>query len=266
MTRTTASYISTYKRFWEIDVVRTVAIIIMITFHALYILNYLGIDIHNTGFPGSYHGFWWWIARVNTGIFIFLAGVSLTISQARKSRRMSSFMLRGLRIFAWGMVITLITWLILNREYVRFGILHFFGIAFILGPFFLRFRFINLVLGAALLAIGIYLVEQRIFVDFPWLLWLMPYNFRTLDYWPLLPWFGFFLVGMFGGKVLYPQGSRRFHIPEFSNPVTSALTLPGRHPLVMYIAQWPVLIGVLFALYPDKILPYIKEALSYLPF
>lgn len=259
MTRTTADYISTHKRFWEIDLLRTVAIIIMITYHALFLLNYLGIQ--NTGVPGPYHGFWWWIARVNTGIFIFLAGVSLTISQARSSKRMSSFMLRGLKLFAWGMAITLITRLILDTAYVRFGILHFFGIAFILGPFFLRFRFINLVLGAALLAAGIYLVEQRIFVDFPWLLWLMPYDFGTLDYWPLLPWFGLFLVGMFGGKVLYPQGNRRFNIHEFSNPVTSALTLPGRHPLVLYIAQWPVLIGVLFALYPDKLLSLLPPVL-----
>jgi uncharacterized membrane protein len=257
MTRTTYSYLSTHKRFWEIDVVRTVAIIIMIVFDVLYVLNYLGIQ--NTGVPGPYHGFWWWIARVNASVFIFLAGVSLTISEARSSKRMSSFMLRGLKIFGWGMVITLLTWIIAPNEYVIFGILHFFGIAFILAPFFLRFRFINLVLGAALLAAGIYLLEQKVFVDFPWLLWLglMPHGFRTIDYFPLLPWFGLFLVGMFGGKILYPQGNRRFNVPEFSNPVTSALTLPGRHPLVMYIAHWPILIGVIFALYPDKILPYL---------
>ncbi len=255
MTRTTAGYISTHKRFWEIDVVRTVAIIIMIIFDVLYVLNYLGIQ--NTGVPGPYYGSWWWIARVNASVFIFLAGVSLTISQARSSKRMSSFMLRGLRIFAWGMAITLLTWIIAPDAYVIFGILHFFGIAFILAPFFLRFRFINLILGIALLALGFYLQGQRGFVDFPWLLWLMPYRFGTLDYWPLLPWFGLLLVGMFGGKMLYPQGSRRFNIPEFSNPVTSALTLPGRHPLVMYIAHWPILIGVIFALYPDRVLPYL---------
>jgi len=255
MTRTTDGYISTHKRFWEIDVVRTVAIIIMIVFDVLYVLNYLGIQ--NTGVPGPYHGFWWWISIVNVCVFTILAGVSLTISQARTSRKMSSFMLRGLRIFGWGMVITLLTWLIAPDEYIRFGILHFFGIVFILAPFFLRFRFINLILGAALLAAGIYLLEQGIFVDFPWLLWLMPYGFRTMDYWPLVPWFGLFLVGMFGGKMLYPQGNRRFNIPEFSNPVASALTLPGRHPLVMYIAHWPILIGIMFALFPDKILPYL---------
>jgi uncharacterized membrane protein len=255
MTRTTAGYISTHKRFWEIDLARTVAIIIMIAFDVLYVLNYL--DIQNTSVPGPYKGFWWWVSIVNASVFIFLAGISLTISQARASKKMSSFMLRGLKIFGWGMVITLLTWLIAPDEYVRFGILHFFGIAFILAPFFSRFRFINLILGAALLAAGIYLLEQRVFVDFPWLLWLMPYGFSTMDYWPLLPWFGLFLVGMFGGKMLYPQGNRRFNIPEFSNPVTSALTLPGRHPLVMYIAHWPILIGIIFALYPDKILPYL---------
>jgi uncharacterized membrane protein len=228
----------------------------MIAFDVLYVLNYLGIQ--NTGVPGPYYGFWWWIARVNASVFIFLAGVSLTISQARASRKMSSFMLRGLKIFGWGMAITLLTWLIAPDEYVRFGILHFFGIAFILAPFFSRFRFINLMLGAALLAAGIYLLEQGVFVDFPWLLWLglMPHGFRTIDYFPLLPWFGLFLVGMFGGKMLYPQGNRRFNIPKFSNPVISALTLPGRHPLVVYLAQWPIVIGVLLALYPAKVLPY----------
>ena len=253
MRRTTYGYISTHKRFWEIDLLRTVAIVMMITFHTLYLLQYF--YIHNTGVPGMPYGFWWWFPRVTGGTFIFVAGVSLTITYSR-SKRISGFMLRGLKILAWGMAITLITWLISREGYVRFGILHFFGIAFILAPFFLRFRFINLILGAALMAIGIYLQVQGIYFDFPWLLWLglMPHGFWTLDYFPLLPWFGLFLVGMVFGKILYPQGNRRFNIHEFSNPVTSALTLPGRHPLVIYLAQWPIVIGVL---YPDKVLPHL---------
>jgi len=255
MAHATYGYTSTHNRFWEIDLLRAIAIVMMITFHALYLLNYF--DIHNTGVPGVPYGFWWWFPRVTGGTFIFVAGVSLTITYSR-SKRISGFMLRGLKIFAWGMGITLITWLISREGYVRFGILHFFGIAFILAPFFLRFRFINLILGATLMAIGIYLQEQRVFVDFPWLLWLglMPRDFWTMDCWPLLPWFGLFLVGMFCGKLLYPQGNRRFNIHEFNDPVTSALTLPGRHPLVIYLAQWPIVIGALLLLFPDKVLPY----------
>ncbi len=254
MARTTYGYTSTHNRFWEIDLLRTVAIVMMITFHTLYLLNYL--DIHNTGVPGMPYGFWWWFPKATGGTFIFLAGLSLTITSSRV-KRMSGFMLRGLKIFGWGMAITLITWLMSREGYVRFGILHFFGIAFILAPFFTRFRFLNLILGAALLAIGIYLREQ-IFVDFPWLLWLglMPHGFLTMDYWPLLPWFGLFLVGMFGGKILYPQGNRRFNIPNFNYSVTSALTFPGRHPLVIYFAQWPAITGILLLLFPANVLPY----------
>ena len=103
------------SRFWEIDVLRTVAIAMMITFHTLYLLNYF--DIQNTGVPASPHGFWWWFPRVTGGTFIFVAGISLTITHS-KAGRISGFMLRGLKIFAWGMGITLITWLI-SRAGIR---------------------------------------------------------------------------------------------------------------------------------------------------
>ncbi|MFC1927169.1 heparan-alpha-glucosaminide N-acetyltransferase [Chloroflexota bacterium] len=255
MADTTQTSTTRRSRLWEIDLLRTVAIAMMITFHTLYLLNYF--DIRNTGVPASPYGFWWWFPRVTGGIFIFTAGVSLTIAYS-KAKRIWPFMRRGLEIFAWGMGITLVTWVISRQGYVRFGILHFFGIAFILAPFFLRFRFINLILGAALMAAGIYLQVQRIHIDFPGLFWLglMPHDFWTWDYWPLLPWFGLFLLGMFCGTMLYRQGNRRFDIHEFNDPVTSALILPGRHPLVIYIAQWPAIIGILLALFPGSVLPY----------
>ena len=254
MAATTQLNTTRHKRFWEIDLLRTLAIIRMIHSHVLYLLNYF--DIHTGLLDG-------WVWGIGGRIFIFVAGVSLTIAYSR-GKTMSGSLVRGLKIFGWGMAITLLTWLIAPEGYVRFGILHFFGIAFILAPFFLRFRYINLILGAAVMAAGICLGSTS--ADFPWLFWLVPYSFRTFDYWPLVPWFGLFLVGMFAGKMLYPQGNRRFNIPDFSHPVVSALTLPGRHPLVIYLAHLPILIGVILALFPDKILPQIKEVLSYLPF
>jgi uncharacterized membrane protein len=243
---------SRYSRFWEIDLLRTIAIAMMITFHVLYLAHYFGI----TTMTIVRYGFWWWFPRVTAGTFIFLAGVSLTIAHSMVNKP-SGFVLRGLKIFAWGMGITAVTLLIPGTDYVRFGILHFFGIAFIVGTLLLRFRLINLILGVAVMILGFHLEGIRF--DFPWLLWLglIPRDFvSVMDYVPMLPWFGIFLLGMFGGKMLYPQGNRRFSIPEFNNPVALALTLPGKHPLVIYLAQWPAIIGVLLLLYPANVLPY----------
>jgi len=240
-------------RYWEIDALRTVIIGMMVTFHALYILDWLGI--RSTAIPGPYYSFWWWFGRVVIGGFTFLAGLSITITYSR-GKKTSGFVLRGLQILGWGMLITLVTWVISPSEFVRFGVLHFFGITFMLAPFFLRFRYVNLILGVALMALESYVIQHGIYAPTPWLLWLWPYPMRSFDYWPLLSWFGLFLVAMFMGKMLYPQGKRLLDIPEFSNPVLSALTLPGRHPLAAYLAQWPVLVGVFLALFPSHVLPY----------
>jgi len=240
------------SRFWEIDLLRTNAIVVMIAYHTLLLIDYFGIRQTQ---QYLYPKFWLWFT-FGGGTFIFLAGVSLTIAYSR-SKRIKPFMARGLKIFAMGMGITLVTWLIPGPDYVRFGVLHFFGIAFILAPFFLRFRFINLILGIGLMVLGFHL--QGIRFDFPWLLWLglLPRGFGSvMDYMPLLPWFGLFLAGMFFGKILYPQGNRMFNIPDFNNRFVSALTLPGRHPLGIYLAQWPAIVGVLLILFPSSVLPY----------
>jgi len=251
MADTTQATTTRRNRFWEIDLLRTNAVVVMIAFHTLYLLHYFGIqETHQYLYPR----FWLWFT-FGGGTFIFLAGVSLTIAYSR-SKRIRPFIIRGLKILALGMGITLITWIISREGYVRFGVLQFFGISFILGPFFLRFRFINLILGVALMVIGFHL--QGMNFDFPWLLWLglKPYHFTSFDYIPLLPWFGLLLAGMFFGSILYPQGNRRFNIPDLNNRVVSAYTLPGRHPLAIYLAQWPAIIGVLLALFSSYVLPY----------
>jgi len=239
-------------RFWEIDALRTNAILVMIAYHTLLLIDYFGIQQTQ---QYLYPRFWLWFT-FGGGTFIFLAGVSLTIAYFR-SKRTKPFMIRGAKIFALGMGITLVTWLISRPDYVQFGVLHFFGIAFILAPFFLRFRFINLILGISLMILGFYLQSTRF--DFPWLFWLglMPHGFGSvMDYMPLLPWFGLFLAGMFFGKILYPQGNRRLHIRDFNNRIVSALTLPGRHPLGIYLAQWPAIVGILLILFPANLRPY----------
>lgn len=238
------------KRFWEIDSLRGIAIVMMIAFHFFYDLNYFKVYSINV-----YEGFWWAFARATATIFIFLVGISLTLSYARakKSRTKADlgkkYFLRGIKIFSWGLLITAMTWIFLKEGFVVFGILHFIGIAIVLAYLFLGLKFWNLLLGIIFIFFGLYL--KSITFDFYWLIWLglKPNYFYAIDYFPLLPWFGVVLIGLFFGKMLYPKGKRVFYIADLSKvSFIKALSFLGRNSLLIYLIHQPILIALLYVL------------------
>ena len=119
------------------------------------------------------------------------------------------YLQRGLKIFGLGLIITLATWIWPGEGFIVFGALHCIGISIILAYPFLRFRYQNLLLGIILISIGIIL--KNFTFDFYWLLWLgfTPSTFYTVDYFPLLPWLGVVLIGIFVGNIIYPNFKRR---------------------------------------------------------
>ncbi len=234
------------KRFWEIDFLRGIAIILMIIFHLLFDMNYFA----SAGF-NLYSGFWFALGRAAALTFLFLVGLSLTLSWSRALKRGNAgfpkYLKRGLKIFCYGLIITLITWAVLPQGAILFGILHLIGISIILAYPFLRFRALNLLLGIILIIAGIFL--QTLTFDFPWLLWLgfRPLAFYTFDYLPLLPWFGVVLLGIFFGNLLYPNYKRRFGIRDISRLIPiKFLSYLGRHSLIIYLLHQPVLLALLY--------------------
>lgn len=238
-------------RFWEIDFLRGIAIIMMIFSNLVTDFGYFGIFNINIQ-----TGFWWLFARTVVSTFIFLVGMSLTLSYSRvknkpKREIHTKYLKRGLKIFGWGLIISLVTLIFLKEDFILFGVLHFIGISIILAHFFLRLRYLNLVLGFLIILIGGFL--QSLTFDFPWLVWLgfRPTGFFSVDYIPILPWFGLVLIGSFFGNLLYPEGKRRFRIPELSdNKVTRPLCFLGRNSLLIYLIHQPILIILLWLFFP----------------
>lgn len=235
------------ERLWEVDFLRGIAIILMIIFNWSFALSYLRIYTLNGGL------FYWYIfPRLIGGMFIFLAGLSLTLMYNHiksKEGAYRKFFSRGLKIFFIGLLITIITFITFPQAFIIFGILHFIGISIILGYFFLKYNKLNLILGLFIIAFGFYL--QSFSFNFPWLLWLgfIPANFYTFDYWPILPWFGVTLLGLFFGNLLYKNGKRSFKIKDFSNSlVTRFLDFLGRNSLAIYLLHQPLLIFILLIL------------------
>lgn len=235
------------ERLWEVDLLRGVAIILMIIFNWSFALSYLRIYTLNGGSL-----YWFIFPRFIGGMFIFLAGLSLTLmynQMKNKKDAHKKFFLRGLKIFGYGVLITIITFLTFPEAFIIFGILHLIGLSIILGYFFLKYNKLNLYLGLAIIALGFYL--QNFSFNFSWLLWLgfTPQNFYTFDYWPILPWFGVTLLGIFVGNSLYKNGKRNFKIRDFSNSfVTRFLDFLGRNSLTIYLLHQPLLILILLIL------------------
>ncbi|MBI4018163.1 MAG: DUF1624 domain-containing protein [Candidatus Aenigmarchaeota archaeon] len=233
------------KRFWELDFSRGCAVLLMIIFNYAFALRFFGISEIVSG-----EFFWFWFPRFVGAMFISIAGISLAISYARTGKKgiHGKYLRRGLSIFLLGMLITLATWAFVPHQAVLFGILHLIGASVIMAPLFLRLGKWNVLLGLALTAAGIYL--SGFSLDTPWLLWLglQPHGFATLDYFPLLPWFGIFLLGMAAGSALYKHGKRNFRIKETKNLLASSMVFLGRNSLAIYLLHIPFLLVLLGAL------------------
>jgi uncharacterized membrane protein len=234
-------------RFWEIDFLRGFAIILMIFFHILYDLNFFSI----TNFR-IYSGIILYIARLSASIFVILAGISLSISYSKSKNWLKTndiilkFIKRGLKILFLGVIISVITWFYIPRGFVVFGILHFIGISIILSLIFIRYRFINIIFGLFFIIVGFYL--KSLTFDFNILIPLgfIPNNFWTIDYFPLFPWFGIFLIGISIGNIIYPDFKRKYEIKDLSkNLLVKSFCFLGRNSLLIYFLHQPIIIGII---------------------
>jgi len=244
--------ISGTARLWEVDTLRGVAIVLMVFYHFMWDLNFFGV--YQTHILGTA---WQSFARSIATMFIFVLGLSLTLSYNREVQRSESgslfrkYLLRGAKIFGWGLVITMATYFFIGpRGFVIFGILHLLGFSVIVGyPFLKLNKWITLATGIAVIAAGIYV--DPLVSESPWFIWVgIKQLGRTMvDYYPALPWFGISLVGIFVGYSLYSQGTRRFALPNWSAfALVRGLRFLGRHSLLIYLVHQPVIIGIFFAL------------------
>ena len=240
------------NRFWDVDVVRGFAIIMVALYHLIFDLdNFAGYPIESTA------GFWAVFADASAFLFVFLVGLSLSISYARAGAAGSDrglfgkYLRRGIRIFGYGMLITLV-FRLADYGYVIFGILHLIGLSIILAYPFLRLRYVNLLLGLSLIAAGAYLRAEGFIVGgaagvllTP--IGILPEGLLMPDYRPLLPWFGVVLLGVYSGNAAYLVW-RRKSTPSPAPRAARPLAFLGRHTLLIYLIHQPVLIAALWAL------------------
>ena len=236
-------------RLWEIDVMRTVAIGLMIVYHVAYDVHLLAPQVALNPFDGA-----WRALQVTCGsMFLALVGLSYWVAHERaRSRGVSGLALwrlharRGATVLAAALLVSLATVLALGTDdAVRFGILHLIGTAILVVlPLTVGLGAWNAVLGVVAIVVGLVVVKGTA-SDVPGALILgFRPDDRGVDWYPLLPWIGATHVGVAVGAVLYPGGERCQWLARLARAPRGAVLAGalGRHSLAIYLVHQPVLI------------------------
>ncbi len=216
-------------RIWEIDLLRGIALFLMVYFHLVYDLNAIyGYDVsYETGFnrlTGKAAGI----------IFVLVAGLSSNFSRNNLKR--------GLKVLGAAVLVTAGSYVYSPDYCILFGVLHFLGTSMVLYSLMsgLNWPYLAAIGIGALLA-GTAVSRINLSHNFLLPLGFTTADFRSVDYYPLLPWFGVFLIGAAAGKLLYRERRSILGMEYRDNLVTKA----GRHTLIIYLLHQPLMILML---------------------
>lgn len=237
---------SAQSRLPSLDILRGTALLGMIAFHAAYDLQqYWQWDID------VFHGAWRVFARTTATAFLLVSGIAVACSERhmhdmprgkRWQKRLTRFGVTGL----FALCVSAATFALNPRTAVVFGILHLLATSRLLLPLCLRLGAGNIVLGVLCIACGWgapWEVSTSLAVPFG----LVPQGFASVDYFPLLPWFGVPLIGM--GIVSHPAGRRMVEHPSDVYRRMTPLAWLGKRSLIVYLAHQPLLFTLLTALF-----------------
>lgn len=227
------------QRYDWLDLWRSLAVAVMVAFHALWDLEHFGVLAAGTMETPAADV----VRYLGGGSFILISGM-LALRSGRSLRR-------GFLLFCVGLAVAVVTALISLP--VRFGILQLLGVSMMLCGALREplLRRTGPVLAAIFLALFVcsWLVTSLVTVPWRFLypLGLRAEGFFSADYWPLLPWTFLYLLGTQLGAAALRGGAG-----EKAHRIPAALTFPGRHSLVIYLAHQPILYGIFRLLFSWK--------------
>ena len=232
----------TAARWQAIDVLRGIAILMMVIFHIGWDLYYFGWSATDvTTDPG-----WVIFQKLTLGSFVVIAGATLVLAHGN-GIRWPKFWRRFGVLVAAALAVTAGTYFMFPDYFVFFGVLHALALFSLLALPFLRLD------GRVTLGVAVAVIVASLFWSAPifrerWLAWIgfWPLSPETADIVPIFPWFGVELLGVVGMQALrhHPLAVRLSGWRAKPLPLR-ALRLAGRWSLPVYLIHQPILIGIM---------------------
>lgn len=229
------------KRIWELDALRGLCILGMVVVHCVFDL----VELYGL-IDWEYSPLFSFVMNWGGVLFLLISGICVTLG--------SRCIRRGLLVFACGLVVSAVTYGMYYFDFsdksiiIYFGVLHCLGTCMLLWPLFRRLpHWVLAVIGLTLVFAGLHL-RTLPRIDHPWfMIFGLPWTgFSSSDYFPLLPYLGFFLIGSALGKSLYRKKESLLPRVNPKNFLLRFLTLCGKLSLWIYMLHQPVLSGILY--------------------
>jgi uncharacterized membrane protein len=230
-------------RITAVDTARGLAILMMVAYHITFDIQYFGIAaIDLNSLPLLL------LQRVTGTLFVMIAGVSLTLNESHNKEGYVHYLKRGLMLGAVALLITIATWIYPHEGFIQFGVIDMLALSTLIAPFFFRFGWVNLTLGAIIVLVGIWLGTSGIYVSTHALFWLgiNDPGYYALDNYPMLPWFGVVLIGIWLGQTLFPAFTDV--VMRIRVPGEDTLASLGKNSLVIYLVHQPLIVGIILLL------------------
>ena len=231
-------------RVWEVDLLRGFLILFVVFDHFMWtvVFQIFGNFGWLTNFAFNYvdgaaraavHG-------VFVAGFMLLSGVSTAFTRSNFKK--------SIRVLFFAFFLTWFTYIaeatdIMPEMIISFGILHVIGFSGLIWTLLEKIKmpaWVIIVFAVQVLFIGYYFVANPLTVamsskNLIFFIFVETSKQGTLspmDYFPLLPWFGWFLVGVGVSKLLYKNKKTLF--PKVNEKIVRPLTFCGRHSLEIY--------------------------------
>lgn len=231
-------------RYTALDILRWISVFGMIFFHANYLLEY----VFNQDVISLWDGFWMILRYMVVITFISLAGFVSVLSLQKNSIDMiiQKTLKRTVILSLLAMSVTLVTYLFIPEFGISWGILHFLALASLIGIFTVRSWYLAFILGVLVIVFP-YVVSLDITSVFLIPIGFPPWDYVSADYYPLIPWFGYYFIGQ-GISYIFIRYQLLSYL-DWQLSEHSFFTFLGRNALVIYMIHVPILYGLFWMIW-----------------
>ncbi len=232
-------------RYEKLDILRGIAITLMIIFH----INYSLTNIFWINFLNFSDILWIIIWKISVFLFIIVSWISFLLAEKKyKNNIYKKYLKYSFYLWILSFFITFLTYLFINSQIILFGIIHFFFVSYLLMLAFHRFKYYNIIIWIIIILLPIF-ISMETSSHYLFFLWFLYPWFYSADFYPIFPYFWVFLLSYSISFFLYEKSLlTKIFWWEYIWILNNFLKYIWKRSLFIYLIHQPIIIWVIYLL------------------